>query len=376
MVEVVKFSSFFQFPFRCLKFVGLNPTQNQNDKSFKTKLTNFHFKFFLASLLTMESLSILSIVHDPQNLRVVALMILQGIFFIFVFFKVFLISSKKEIFQEVLELCESHFLKSLEDQEKLKLQRRLKNFKRIGWTSTFPGVAGQELFLLSFIVSVIITQSWVQKFSVEVWFPFDEYDPKFYTFTVIWFYWFYLSIFVSISGADLTLYALVTLISIHADGICIQLKNIIKVPESQRDKEMKTLLQSHVDLIICTEKLHDIFSTSLFLQFFGSSAILCLAGYQSINSEDYENTVKYAMIFVSIFGQVFLACFYGSKIIVASEKINKAVYDSEWNEMKNKKVKHAMMFMILRTQKPCVLRAGKFATVSLKVFLSVSYMSS
>lgn len=330
-----------------------------------------HFKFFVGSVITMETLIVITMIREFRNFDIVAKLIPQVIAILLCFYKVFSVLSNEKLVQNTTEILKINFPSSFADQKKLKIKKSLTKFKKIYWTISFPGIATCASFILALIKNMVVNQSWVQKLPLDIWFPFDAYDPKFYTFVIIWINWFYPAMFFAIVGSDLTIYMFITLISIQSDEICNKLKKLNKFSTNEQQKEVKIILKSHNDLIKCSENLERIFSPSLVTNFIGSSMMLCLVTFQITNG-NFEDAVKYTMLLSSNLAQILVLCFHGSKLIESSEKITEAVYDSEWNEINDKKVKHMALLMMIRSQKPCVLTAAKFATISLKVFSSVS----
>lgn len=87
----------------------------------------------------------------------------------------------------------------------------------------------------------------------------------------------------------------------------------------------------------------------------------------------FENVVKYfGMLFYALL-QIFMLCYYGSKLTTASENVAGAVYDSGWNNRVNQKRNIPLMLLLQRSQKPTIITAYKFAVVSLKAFGTVSF---
>lgn len=367
MVQVVKFSDFIEFPLKCLKFIGINLIQDQNDKTFKRKFMKFYFKFFIGSLIAMETQSIITIILDFWNIKTIAQMIPQSMFAIFALVKLFTVLTQKKKIQELFVISERCFPKTAERQKTLQVSEKFKTFKKIEKLVFWPGMICCFAPCTVFIVNAIITRSWVLKFPVKLWYPFNEYDPKFHTFVRIWISWFYPNIMFALAGPDLILYNMISIISIQSDDLCEKLRDSKRFLSINKLNE---LLESHMNLISAAERLENIFSILVFVQFSGSSLMLCSIVFQ-ISYDSAENLTTYMLILSAYLVQILMMCFNGSKLIEASEKIADAVYDSGWNEINDKKVKHALLLMIIRSQKPCVITAAKFVTISLRVYSSV-----
>jgi gustatory receptor len=173
-------------------------------------------------------------------------------------------------------------------------------------------------------------------------------------------------------GSDLAVFVFVTLIRVQSEEICHRLRKLKTVPFKKIDDEMKTILQKHYDVIKCSKHLRKIFSFSLLLNFFGSSLMLCFDGLEAVKGENKINFSSGLSFLPFDLGQIFLLCFFGSNLVAAEREIGEAAYDSGWNEVKEKKVKTALTLIILRSQKPSFLTAGKFVNISLESFLTVS----
>jgi hypothetical protein len=100
--------------------------------------------------------------------------------------------------------------------------------------------------------------------------------------------------------------------------------------------------------------------------------MICSDCLEILISEKSKTTINVltTLLFDSV--QIFLLCFYGTKLANVGMKVAEAAYDSGWHEMKEKKVRTAVELIILRSQKPSFLTAGKFVKISLENFQTVS----
>lgn len=137
-------------------------------------------------------------------------------------------------------------------------------------------------------------------------------------------------------------------------------------------KKLAELVKIHETLIRLSESLEKIYRISIFFNFFGSSIILCLIGFQFSIEINPEMLAKYFLFMTVSFVQILILCFYGNKLTTASESVNDAVYDTGWDVKGDKLFKSYLLMMMQRSQKPSTLSAFKFAVVSLKSFTTVS----
>jgi len=118
--------------------------------------------------------------------------------------------------------------------------------------------------------------------------------------------------------------------------------------------------------------LEEIFSFSIMINFLGSSIFFCLVAFELTVGVSPEMFVKYMGLLVTSIIQMWLLCFYGQKLIDASEKVADEAYNSDWYETDNKHIKRAVQLIMIRSRRPTCLTTLKFSKISMEAFSTVS----
>lgn len=370
--QSVEFGDFLKFNLKCLKLAGLDPLKDKNDKSLKSKLMTFYHGFFIASLIAILPMSGMAVIRNSLNIQILTRVIPMFVFSTISLAKFISIAVKREAFITMVEKCQQLFRTNYEEKFKVDVARELRMFKRIEQTCVNIGVCVLSLFLVFIVFRMISTGNWIQKFPIELWYPFDEYDPRVYGFVLLWVVTMTTVFVYALLGIDFLVYGLITTIAIAHYHLCHQLESLHRIPEDKIVPELKRLVRFHQDLIRICNTLEEIFSLSNLINFFGISIIICDVGFQVIDGTNAEYSIKYTGMLCSALSQILMLCFFGTKLMDSSEKISTAVYASGWNEVSNKEAKHLILMITMRSQKPCVLKASKFSTISLKAYGSVS----
>ncbi|KAI4484766.1 hypothetical protein M0804_007332 [Polistes exclamans] len=127
----------------------------------------------------------------------------------------------------------------------------------------------------------------------------------------------------------------------------------------------------HIILRFC-EIMENNFSLMLLLQTVSSSLIICLVGVQvSISGlTDSTKLMKYFSYLIMALSQLLLFCFPGDQLIYESSMVSKTVYSIKWYQISTP-IKSEICMMILRSQKPCYITAGKIYVMHLENFNAI-----
>lgn len=365
MVEVVKFKDFLRFSLKCFSISGQNPLRDKNDKTLKAKLKSFYYFLFVVSSVSIFPLGAVSILKNFDDILVLTRIMPLLVLILLVMAKSLMILYRRNSLMEIVKTSERLFLTNAENQAKLKVRNHLNSLQRIERGINRLGVSVLALFLIVNVIQMISTGNIIQKLPVELWFPFDAYDPKFHFCVFFWLSWISLLSFYTLLGADMFCYAMISLISIQYEHLCKRLDDLNQIPKEKLGSELKDLVKLHNELIKVAETLESIFSFPIFVNFFGGSLLICYMGFQIVDGADYENSVRYAGLLTSVMSQIFLLCYFGTKFTEDHEMISNKAFNSNWFEIRDKNIKHVMLLMIMRSQKSSALTAMKFTTISL-----------
>ncbi|XP_023309856.1 putative odorant receptor 92a [Anoplophora glabripennis] len=98
--------------------------------------------------------------------------------------------------------------------------------------------------------------------------------------------------------------------------------------------------------------------------------VVAVIGYQIISADNLMDKLRYFLHLMGWIGMLFITCFYGQMILDESITIADAAYQSEWYNGPEH-FKKMICLIIVRSQRPLLLRVASIGVVSLETFVSV-----
>nr|QNL15053.1 olfactory receptor 109 [Aulacocentrum confusum] len=143
------------------------------------------------------------------------------------------------------------------------------------------------------------------------------------------------------------------------DKIYIYLKNCII---------MHTNILKSVMIFQFTQMIGVSFSLS-FLAILGVNLIgISGTAFQVLsNSNDLMEKIRFTVNNLCQIMHLYLLCWYSQKLINSSEQVNKSI--GKWYEIPVRS-QRLIMFMMMRSHRPCAISAGGFAVMSIETFSS------
>lgn len=371
MNALFEFSEFVKFPLKCFKFLGLNPL----DESKMTRKLIMKRIFYYFIISNMALFVIMAVMYTRVNFGNLAL-ITENVpafgYTAVACFKVLSISLGKREFKELEQTLSELFPKTKAEQDAARVKNYLSEYKRVERTFSRLIVFILLIFTVAPVLKFIISGVWIDKLPLEMWFPFDEYNPFVYNFVFVWeLYIVQVGTILALLGADMALYGFIALISMEFEVLCGRLIGLKKVSPTDTFGSLIELIEFHVTLTRLSGNLERIYSFSIVINFLSSSLLICLFGYQFSIGVSFEILVKFAFSLMAALSQILLFCYYGNKLTSASEQVATAAYDCLWYDGHSRKFKTALQMMIQHAQKPSVITAFKFTPVSLEAFATV-----
>lgn len=157
------------------------------------------------------------------------------------------------------------------------------------------------------------------------------------------------------------------------NNLCIEfeiLKNNLKEWGKKRGSHdaLKELILRHNQLLLIAENLNKIYGLKLFSNFIVSSFVICFNAFQMIITNQPLTFIVNILVCIGSLTVNGIQCYYGQKLIDASEKVADVIYDIAWENLESITVKKILFFMLMRSQKPASLSILKFSNVTLKQF--------
>lgn len=208
---------------------------------------------------------------------------------------------------------------------------------------------------------------------LDVWFPFDAFQPTTFPFAFIWVCWIAWNSILMLLATDSLLYALVTVVLIEFHNFTSELNEIKLLKENEKISKLRSLTDRHGKILEISDKLQNIYDMSFLGTFFVSSFLMCFLGFIiSTAGQSLATIFLFVPFLISMFGQILLLCWFGQKLIDSSLAVADSAYGCGWEDFADNKLKRQLILIIMRAQKPNQLSAMKFAGISLNSFATVS----
>ncbi|KYQ57879.1 Odorant receptor Or2 [Trachymyrmex zeteki] len=185
---------------------------------------------------------------------------------------------------------------------------------------------------------------------------------------------------------------LLGLLNLHTAGqfkiLQHRLRNILKkveqtdivrlLDEKQKQKVYEKLRECvilHHELIWYSEKMEQIFMYTTLCQLLVSGIMLCVAGFQVFLA---RGTLVRRLIFIAhtngCFVQLFVVTLTATDLMNESRAVGDAAYNANWQVLsheENRRVRKAVLMIMIRSARACSISAGGFFPVSLETFMAV-----
>nr|UEN71200.1 olfactory receptor 17 [Gregopimpla kuwanae] len=150
--------------------------------------------------------------------------------------------------------------------------------------------------------------------------------------------------------------------------------------ESRR--KMSTLIARHGHLLKLAEMLEDAYNMIVFTQLLVSVMLITVFGFcflMTLEANNYVGAIKNIVVIEFMLLQTFMYSYVGENLQCQGDDIIQSVYDSSWYQLPNSLSKD-LIFVMMRSNVPLQLTAGKFFSMTLATFMDViktsaSYLS-
>ncbi|XP_013173725.1 PREDICTED: odorant receptor 94b-like [Papilio xuthus] len=235
-------------------------------------------------------------------------------------------------------------------------------------------------FLMALYLHILYSQGTHVEFSI--WFPFEpDTKPKFY-FALFYYYIQITWIAFNITTLDAFITFFLHQCTTQMNILRYDLENFVesckikstnsKIPLSQAyDMKFKNMALHFLEIHKFFAKVEATYSGAIFCQFLFGAWILCTTAYRFVEIDKTSLACFTIILFLMcIFAELFLFCFYGSKLTDASEKLMDSAYFLDWVEIPIKHKKDLMLFMEM-IKKPIMPTAGSIAPLANTTFVSI-----
>ncbi|XP_013185522.1 odorant receptor 4-like [Amyelois transitella] len=211
-----------------------------------------------------------------------------------------------------------------------------------------------------------------------VWYPFDPSDIRIWPFTYIHQLWSAVNAIFTVIGPDN--YFSMSCTFIHVQFLKLQY-DIERITTSKADPKNKTkdklfsaqilqIIERHKELIRCVQLLETIYSKSTLFNVATSSLLICISGFNVTTIDNYILMVPFfGFLSMGLF-QIYVLCYYGDLLMQSSLDIGDAIYKSQWYVANASDMKD-MLFISMRSRRPCKLTAYGFAEINLHTYYRI-----
>lgn len=211
-----------------------------------------------------------------------------------------------------------------------------------------------------------------QIFSVQMWLPFDHNSGLKYFASCLIVLWGGIILSIYFCAGDWIIFTTITLYTMAFDMIGNRMKEILNI-STTKIEDLKEIVTKHYILMSSFDEFKFIISEILILNFLQAISLLSLFGFQMIVLDDMTQLAVYGFLTILLFSQMFLLSLHGQMLINSSSNIAELIYQSEWYEIKDLRIKRIIPFMMQRCQAYKYLSACGFVVISMETFTSVIY---
>ncbi|KAL0129893.1 hypothetical protein PUN28_001864 [Cardiocondyla obscurior] len=154
------------------------------------------------------------------------------------------------------------------------------------------------------------------------------------------------------------------------------------VTSKNLNKDFSMLISRHCYLMNNAELLIEVISVVLLVQILISCLLICFIGFQLILGIKFHDMVmitKTSTVLITLLLQLFFYSFVGDYLKCQTEEIAFSIYSCNWQNF-SMKLKRNILFVIMRSQTPIQLLAGRYIIINIETYMSIlksslSYLS-
>nr|QBB72956.1 odorant receptor [Protaetia brevitarsis] len=377
-----------------LKICGISLRENE---SISYRLYSGFVMCMIVSLLFVEIHGIVVHIKDVENLAGFIAIVFQHVLTLF---KLIILKRNRAIISETLQMLhEGCFAPNFERggaiEEKLIKECNHDIFVR---SATYY-IAG-AITIGNAVIIALRTKLGQDDYRLweTFWLPFELFEIKSTTcYYIVYIYCSlaitYFSTFVMVT--DLLITSVIKHATTHFVILGNFIRNITKYkveknndelyndyPKLRNDRlrmRMRAAIVYHQEIIKVTERFENLFNIFILCEFVGSIFVLCGTMYKStLYSLGDQRTIRECVFLFTMTTQLFIYCYCGNELTLSSTSVSFACYEADFIDEDLWFQKNLLMIM-MRSQKPVALTAGKFTVLSLPAFvgiLRVSYSSA
>ncbi|XP_076229089.1 odorant receptor 10-like isoform X2 [Nomia melanderi] len=199
-------------------------------------------------------------------------------------------------------------------------------------------------------------------------------------FAVIYFGEYFLLLVTAIGnlGSDSLFFGIVFHLCGQVEVLKLDFSRFLDDEENRTDR-FSSLIKRHHHLLKLFQYLNDTIGSIMVIQLFTSCLLICFQFILSLNVNNLVMVMKTFIVMATLLGQLFAYSLVGEYSKNQFEGIGQLAYCSSWyNAPPN--LTRDIMFLLMKTQYPVHLKAGRFFVINMETYTSIlrtsmSYLS-
>ena len=200
-----------------------------------------------------------------------------------------------------------------------------------------------------------------------------DYKNNHGLYSALYFYEFLISLYaISINcSLDIILICFMEFVSVTLQELSDEISSTLFCDVDQENlQKLQECIKCHIKINCLAKDISKYFSFIFFIQALSSSVILCTSTFMITTVHDWSLVVRFSVYAGSKLFQIFLPCYYGSKISAASENISNSLFGSNWLQS-SKNYKTALKIFLRNSKKCIMISAFNFVNVDFKTFTRI-----
>ncbi|XP_003700935.2 odorant receptor 13a-like isoform X2 [Megachile rotundata] len=133
------------------------------------------------------------------------------------------------------------------------------------------------------------------------------------------------------------------------------------------------IVEHHLRTLRFSAMMETVLQEVCFLEFVGSTFMICLLEYYTIVDWKQSNTIgltTYTLLLISLTFNIFILCYIGDLLIEKSTSIGTSSFEIDWYRLPTKTIR-GLILIIAMSNNPVKISAGGIVTLSLSTFVNV-----
>ncbi|XP_043681814.1 odorant receptor 22c-like isoform X2 [Vespula pensylvanica] len=174
-------------------------------------------------------------------------------------------------------------------------------------------------------------------------------------------------------GHDVFFFGIAMHICSQFDALKIFCDELNVEDEENRIEKIKEFIERHSHVLDLAHRLGNTFNYILLVILMGNGIHICSAGIQMVvlsKQNDIVSLLKAILLFNVLLGQLFLYSYAGDYLSSLSNNVCHLIYNCPWYEFSPSTMRN-LKFIIMRTQIPFRLKAGRFYAMDIENFKNI-----